>query len=606
MSSHFRWYGSDSEVTVPFNARYSYPSQANKATKSVPRLPPKNGQEFGPSQEIRIELPAQGYMNAANSVLEFDVSLLYTVGSNDTSIMRFQNNIQSTFNRVRLMYGSTPLEDIPEYNTLIRGMTEWTTTTQNGGMDQFSIGEGIGKLTWGSTGDYPKDGFESAVPAAEMTPSMVNTRQALIQGLSMQRSYTILNNTAGDTDAVKSQMWVNKWSGSGWGAVPSSTTTVNGSVTSKDVFEFGDQVAITRRYCIQLNLGLFNQGKLLPLKYMASQLAIVINLATPEECIYFQPSLIQAAGPGNAKIFERNSTIGKPAYKLLNVNFIPEILEFDSSYDESFLKGLQSGGVPLKFASFNQYSASVQGGTVQTISIPERNRSIKAVFTVQVRRPVSIETDSGALFYSSSDSILGSTLQEFQYRIGGRFFPASPVQCANTVGGFKSNGAAEAYVELSKAINLIGDYRVSTSCNTQSFGALLGICPPINTTSSKAWLPEHDGKLIITGSDDTGSYRLMECESTSFIGPLSVGALPSTYVGRSIGGNFQSATFVAAIDLETSNGMEISGLNAEEQSDISLVMRYSRDQKLGFQYLTFTYFDAMIVLHENNVLELIK
>lgn len=605
MSSHFRWYGSDSEVTVPFNARYSYPSQANKATKSVPRLPPKNGQNFAPSQEIRIELPAQGYMNAANSVLEFDVSLLYTVGTDDTSIMRFQNNIQSIFNRVRLMYGSTPLEDIPEYNTLIRGMTEWTTTTQVGCMDQFSIGEGIGKLTWGSTGDYPKDGFNNIVPAAEMTPSMVNTRQALIQGLSLQQSYGILDNPPlGSSDATKSRLWVNKWSGSGWGAVPNSS----GSTTvAKDVFNPGDKVVITRRYCIQLNLGLFNQGKLLPLKYMASQLAIVINLATPEECIYFQPSLLQDLGvSGNPKIFTRNATIGKPTYTVSNVNFIPEILEFDSSYDESFLKGLQSGGVPLKFASFNQYSASVQGSTVQTISIPERNRSIKAIFTVQVRRPVSIETDSGALFYSSSEALTGNTLQEFQYRIGGRYFPASPVQCADTVGGLKSNGASEAYVELSKAINLIGDYRVSTSCTTQSFGALVGVAPPINTTTAKAWLPEHDGKLTITGSDDNGNFRLMECESTHFIGPGAVGRNDSTYTGRSIGGNYQSATFVAAIDLETSNGMEISGLNAEEQSDISLVMRYSVPQQVGFQYLTFTYFDAMIVLHENNVLELIK
>ena len=33
MSAHFKWYPSSEEVVVPWNARYSFPSQANKACK---------------------------------------------------------------------------------------------------------------------------------------------------------------------------------------------------------------------------------------------------------------------------------------------------------------------------------------------------------------------------------------------------------------------------------------------------------------------------------------------------------------------------------------------------------------------------------------------
>lgn len=80
-----------------------------------------------------------------------------------------------------------------------------------------------------------------------------------------------------------------------------------------------------------------------------------------------------------------------------------------------------------------------------------------------------------------------------------------------------------------------------------------------------------------------------------------------------------------ATDLETSNGLEISGLNAEEQSDISLLIRYSAQQGVGAAdagktfattpaniaangmiFDVFTYIDSMIVLRENNVLELIQ
>jgi hypothetical protein len=67
-----------------------------------------------------------------------------------------------------------------------------------------------------------------------------------------------------------------------------------------------------------------------------------------------------------------------------------------------------------------------------------------------------------------------------------------------------------------------------------------------------------------------------------------------------------SQCFAMAIDLETSNGLEISGLNAEEQSDISLLARYSANQSSEMIYDVFTYIDAMVVLKENNVLELIQ
>lgn len=62
MSSHYRWYPSESEVIVPWNARYSFPSQANKAVKMTPRIPPKNGATFNPGSVIRLEFPAQVFI----------------------------------------------------------------------------------------------------------------------------------------------------------------------------------------------------------------------------------------------------------------------------------------------------------------------------------------------------------------------------------------------------------------------------------------------------------------------------------------------------------------------------------------------------------------
>lgn len=63
MADHFKYFPSDENVVTPWNARYSYPSQANKATKMTPRIPPKNGTTFTPGQQIRLEFPAQGYVS---------------------------------------------------------------------------------------------------------------------------------------------------------------------------------------------------------------------------------------------------------------------------------------------------------------------------------------------------------------------------------------------------------------------------------------------------------------------------------------------------------------------------------------------------------------
>lgn len=95
MSNHFKWYPAEAEVVVPWNARYSFPSQANKAIKMTPRIPPKNAQTFTSGNIIRLEFPAQGYINPGKTTLEFDVTLNYTPVDTDLSACRFQNNVDS-------------------------------------------------------------------------------------------------------------------------------------------------------------------------------------------------------------------------------------------------------------------------------------------------------------------------------------------------------------------------------------------------------------------------------------------------------------------------------------------------------------------------------
>lgn len=565
MASHFKWYPSESEVVVPFNARYSFPSQANKTVKMTPRIPPKTGFTFAPGSIIRLEFPAQGYVNPANTTLSFDVAI-GDWGTPAGSITRFQNNIQSIFSRVRLLYGATPIEDIINYNQIVRCLTEWTGTTQIGTLDQTSIADGIGGIVYGPQGttggnDLNKQG-------------LVNIRQAYIHGLdsttNTQSSFT--GTVSGATATITSlNTLAGVAEGTGYGVVPNLAGTGSTCV---------------QRYQVSLSLGLFQQEKLIPTKFMASQLAIEITLEQAAACMFSQKANTTAGTP--------------PSYTVSNVNLIPEILEFDASYDAMFLKGLQEGGVPIKFSSWHTYIFGTGGSSNLNLQIQERSRSVKGLFAVQRRAPVSIQTDSGATFLCSNPSTSSTatnTLQSYQFRIGGRYFPASPVQVSLSTGSSSCNGGAEAYIELQKMLNIVGDYRLSTGVNKLRWAV-----PPSNAGNP----------LGVGGGEFASVYP--ECDyAWSYLGAANSAGQPGyrqitkpgTATGNGFSGNMGSSCFAMAIDLETSNGVEISGLNAEEQSDISLIATYAAQQDTSFVIEVYAYYDAMIILRENNVLDLI-
>lgn len=199
-----------------------------------------------------------------------------------------------------------------------------------------------------------------------------------------------------------------------------------------------------------------------------------------------------------------------------------------------------------------------------------------------------------------------------------RYFPASPVQCSHEGGSLIPNGGAEAYVELAKAINILGNNQLTTSVNALKWA--LNPAKVNYAGGAHNLLQEFDYDYTVVGFKQSGAPVVAR--------PYGAAAGGSS----SASGDLPSACFAMAIDLETSNGLEISGLNAEEQSDISLIARYSASQGSGtgaglflaagnesadpqtpFTTLdngmiidVFTYIDSMVVLRENNVLELIQ
>jgi hypothetical protein len=445
--------------------------------------------------------------------------------------VRLQNGAASVFNRVRLLYGSSVLEDIRGYNDIARMLIEHVGTNGQQSADESTIAEGQGGVVIDvdSTGGYYGNS---------------NVRQKMVQGVSV------------GTQPVSAADFTG---GTGFSSIPQST------VRPSAIGDNGGAYT-TRRYTMPFLLGMFLQDKLIATKFMASQFAIELTLEQPQACIY-------------APVVGGGST---PTYVIANVALLPEMQVFDSVFDETFVEGLENGGVMYKFASWRQYTTSLNSSNIN-FAIAERSRWLKAIFVVQKRATPSFSTDQGACLFDTS--LNGqSTLQSFQIRAGGKFYPPSPVECSPN-GAAVSNGGSEAYVELAKALRSYNDKRLSSSVNTTRWAL----------QNASGVLHDTDYKTAIGSYSAAGVPNIVNVES----------------VTNAFCGNVGSQMFIMASNFDSSSRGELAGLNGEEQNSIQFIANWKESQVSGaanvpVQIIAYTYFDSVFILGANNTAKLVE
>jgi len=125
-------------------------------------------------------------------------------------------------------------------------------------MDQGTITDGIGNNTLATSNN--------------ISFGLLNTRANYIQGCTFSRDTTA---TKADFSEGKGVVGIHNVAPPGVLAtpnVPSSDGTATPVITQVPT------LTVTRRYQVQLALGLMTQEKLIPTKYMASQLAIELSM----------------------------------------------------------------------------------------------------------------------------------------------------------------------------------------------------------------------------------------------------------------------------------------------------------------------------------------
>lgn len=505
MSSPFGFV-SGTQETVPFNARYTYPSQATKALQTIIKLPPKNGGSFASpptgANVIRFEFPASGYLHPQKTTFEFDFYFdSASAGATANTAAWLQNNIKSIFRRGRILYGATPLEDIQNMNGLVRALTEVV---------------------------VPNPYTHKPDPSYAANPVTAGNQ---------------LFNMAGNIGGILE----------GMGPTGMRQQITNLGLSS--VPQAGTNTATQTRYQIQLDLGILQQGKLIPLKWMSSQLAIELEIAPGAEFAIILPATGTTA------------TFGTPAAYITNCNMVTTLMEFDNSYDAAFFKGMMAGGIPIKFSSWHNTKYALTS-TTNVLQIQERARSVKQAFACVRDNTASYFKDTGAMYSAG--------ITQYQWRLGGVFFPASPVTVLpNTANAITvPNSGCEAFVELQKATNALGDYQAGSSAD---------------------WLT-YAGPFSNTNPVDAATTRVCTRAVTSGAAPDTV-TITQSYD--------QVPRFLMGCQFETTNGFEISGVNAEEQSDLQLTLVHSATPS-NRQAEVYVHYDALLVIRPNNEIDLIQ
>lgn len=434
----------------------------------------------------------------------------YSAANNDTFEIipgwRLQKGgVHNLFQRLRVLYGSMPLEDINQYSTMSRQYSNWGIQRAYHG----SIGAILdGTVDSNMSSPYSQNyGGDSYIATGSANPVL----DALNQGFDgCHDSFALLKRSQGVN--IEQQ---------------------------------------PRTFQVQLNSGILASQKLIPFKWMAAALRLEIDLTQSYQALI-------TGGSDDVQ------------FKLTNLNMITELLEFNDLYDANFYGALKFG-IPLKFTTWDNFYHTFTGAKLDAI-IQERALSLKYMFHVlKDQKCNSLYLDSDRSFHAlgetyevNADTNVGTALfrsrtpylsnpgdlpiSDFWYRIGGSYMPAQPVQC--------TRGGSEAYSELMKVVDYLGDYTRSNSITPYTWS--------------------------------------------------------SRYLGG--GGDFCIATSFENNDLFPDT---ISGINCQEQSDVMLIINCKDSDRPGGStggstatgvksLYTFAAYDALLIIKEGNDVKIVK
>lgn len=400
------------------------------AGRSHVEISPKYGGDYKPGDIIRLEVPAQAYLDPNEFYIHMRTQIYAGAGNQtglDTTLpqqfqeinpktgstratgrlatCQFVPGIQSVFSRVRLLAGSVVLEDIQDYPTLYRMLLE--TTSDKGWR------EGDGFL---NEGVYDPTDFEQRVTNA---------------------NFHAIRSTFG--------------------------TDNQGHV-----------------YAFRPLFGLLAAGKYIPLKYMG-QLTIELYLENQQEVLWSTTSVIGNAATtrnmfhsvapigtfpdksvdASASAMSAHSTTAAAVVDYPNATYtvhdvrmhVPFVHPIES-FDQAMMRQIEAGEVSIFHSSWSAHTRQIPAPTKTSLSFQERALSLKGALSC-MRNSKSIRA------IDEDFSFPANGIQEYQWKLGSEYIPAQPINCLN--------GGSRALAELRKGLGLYGDDDAQNMLTEENF-----------------------------------------------------------------------------------------------------------------------------------------
>ena len=404
-------------------------------------ISPKYGGDFAPGDIIRLEIPAQAYLDpnefyihfrtgiiagaagtnahgvasatAENQLTKISDTASSGVGEHRDKTVQFVSGIQSIFNRVRLLAGSIVLEDIQDYNVLYRMLMD-STTSKEWRAGDGAIMEGV----------YDPENYEQRVANANFHASF----------------------------------------------------SVNGEANQGHF------------YTVRPLFGLFTAGKYIPLKYMG-QLTIELYLEQPQECLWSTSSIVNAPADGTARaffdavtpvtekpskdmtasftlatkkhlpfcnstLFDVSTDFPNATYRVHDVRMHVPFVHPIESYDQALMRQIEQGDISIHHSSWSTHTRQIPSTSRVTLSFQERALSLKGALACMRNSPDIRQIDSDFVFPANG-------IQAYQWKIGSEYIPAQEISC--------KFGANRALIELRKGLGTYGDDQMLSYITEENF-----------------------------------------------------------------------------------------------------------------------------------------
>jgi hypothetical protein len=407
------------------------------AGRSHVEISPKYGGSFKPTDVIRLEIPAQAYLDPNEFYIHFRTQLIAGAANragvdaaalnvlpmitphsastpSDTRGMslQFTPGIQSIFNRIRLLAGSVVLEDIQDYNVLYRMLLEATTSKQ-----------------WRETDGFTDEGVYDPENYKQRVANHNFHAQPIVAG---------------------------------------SAPSTNGG----------------HYYSIRPLFGLFTAGKYIPLKYMG-QLTIELYLENAQECLWSSTSVnatpLNAADVSIRNFFNHASATGIPSKDVLtntnehlavadgtliltdfpNATYLVDEVRMHvpfihpiESFDQAMMRQIESGDIAIFHSSWSSHTRQISAPSRTTLSFQERALSLKGALACMRNSPSIRAIDSDFTFPANG-------IEAYQWKLGSEYIPAQEISCVD--------GGGRALAELRKGLGIYDNKQLLNNITQENF-----------------------------------------------------------------------------------------------------------------------------------------